>query len=109
MWFCVFPRTERRKPARETAERTRSTVWLVTVAEQSRTVLGFAHSPMEPNPSLAAKSILSSLKLPRMPSFGFQDFGLAMAAEASPLISVRLVIFGFSKLMLSHCVLAQLK
>src|SRR5882724_642406 len=103
MWFCVFPRTERRKLARETVERTRSTVWLLTLAEQSRTVFGFAHSPMEPKPSLAAKSILSSLKLPRMPSFGFHDLDLAMAAEASPLISVRLVIFAFSRLMLSHC------
>jgi hypothetical protein len=48
---------------------------------------------MEVKPSLTAKSMFSSLKLPSTPSFGFQVFGRATAAVASPLRTVRLVIF----------------
>src|SRR5437773_12500671 len=92
MWFCVFPSTESRRPERETAPRTRSTVALLTFV-QSSTVLGLAHIPMDVNPSFTAKSTLASLKLPRMPSFGAHAFGLAAAATASPLIRVRLVIY----------------
>src|SRR5437868_6065371 len=91
MWFCVFPSTDSRKPDREMAERTRSTVWLLK-SVQSSTVFGFAHSPMEVNPSLAAKSMFASLKFPSMPSFGCHVLGLAMAAAARPLMIVRLVM-----------------
>src|SRR4029079_7478629 len=92
MWFCVFPSTEIRRPDRDTAPRTRSTVLLLTFV-QSSTVLGLAHIPMDVKPSFTAKSRLSSLKLPRMPSFGFHGFVLAAAAAANPPIRFRRVIY----------------